>query len=95
MSIVDKYSNLKCKSIKDIVLEIVEQIANQCNGELEIVCGWWETDNIPKAGSNVFDFMAGECYHDEINKVMREQGFRVYENRVGLKSRPRTTYRLE
>jgi len=97
MTIAEKYSNLKGKSIKDMTLEIVEKIASEWKGNdaLEIVCGWWEIESKPKAESNVFDFMAGECYHSEINKVMKEQGFRVYEDYGGIRWRPRTTYRLE
>lgn len=97
MTIAEKYSELKGKSIKDMVLEIVTNIANNWKSDkgLEIVCGWWEIESKPKADSQVFDFMAGECYHEEINKVMREQGFRVYEDFGGFLHRARTTYRLE
>lgn len=98
MKISEKYSELKGKSIKDMVIEIVTNIANNCkNNEcLEICCGWWETESKPKADdSQWFDFMAGECYHEEINNVMREQGFRAYEDFGGFRHRARTTYRLE
>lgn len=98
MTIAEKYSNLKAKSIKDMVLEIVEEVAKNCKtNSLEIVCGWWETDDLPKAEKNSqwFDLMAGECYHNEINRVLKEQGFRAYENYGGFRWRARTTYRLE
>lgn len=98
MTIAEKYSNLKAKSIKDMVLEIVEEVAKNCKtNSLEIVCGWWETDDLPKAEKNSqwFDLMAGECYHNEINRVLKEQGFRAYENYGGGGWRARTTYRLE
>ena len=53
MTIAEKYSNLKAKSIKDMVLEIVEEVAKKCQtNSLEIVCGWWETDDLPKAEKN-------------------------------------------
>ena len=96
MTIAEKYSNLKNKSIEEMVLEIVENCAQKCKeGKgLELVCGWWETDDLPSANSQVFDFMAGECYHNEINRIMKEQGFHVYENYGGFRYRPRTTYRL-
>ena len=96
MTIAEKYKNLKNKTIKEMVLEIVEDYAQKCtDGQgLSLVCGWWDTDNLPKAGSEVFDFMAGQCYHEEINRIMREQGFSVYENYGGYRSRARTTYRL-
>jgi len=96
MIIAEKYKNLKNKSIEELVLEIVENCAQKCkNGQgLEIVCGWWLDDVLPKANSQVFDFMAGECYHEEINRVMREQGFHIYENYGGFRYRARTTYRL-
>lgn len=68
MTIAEKYSNLKNKTIEEIVLEIVEECAKKCKGQgLELVCGWWETDVKPNADSSVFDFMAGECYHKKIN----------------------------
>ena len=98
MTIAEKYPELKGKSIKDMVLEIVTNIANNWKSDegLEIVCGWWETESKPKANdSQWFDFMAGECYHDEINDLMKEQGFRVYEDFGGFRHRARTTYRLE
>lgn len=96
MTIAEKYKNLKNKSIEDMVLEIVENCAQKCkDGQgLEIVCGWWLTDELPSADSTVFDFMAGECYHNEINRIMSEQGFRIYENYGAIRYRARTTYRL-
>lgn len=96
MTIAEKYKNLKNKTIKEMVLEIVEKCAQNCKeGQgLELVCGWWETDDKPSSTSSVFDFMAGECYHEEINKIMREQGFSAYENYGGYRYRARTTYRL-
>ena len=96
MTIAEKYANLKGKTIEQMVLEIVEDCAKKCkDGEsLELVCGWWETDDKPKADSSVFDFMAGQCYHEEINRIMKEQGFRIYENYGGYRYRARTTYRL-
>lgn len=80
-----------------MTLEIVEKIASEWKSDstLEIVCGWWDAESKPKADSNVFDFMAGECYHNEINKVMKEQGFMAYEDYGGFRRRARTTYRLE
>ena len=97
MTIAEKYSNLVGKSIKEMTLEIVEKIASNWknDGTLELVCGWWNTDNKPSADSSVFDFMAGECYHNEINEIMKAQGFSVYENYGGFRYRARTTYRLE
>ena len=97
MTIAEKYNYLKNKTIKEMVLEIVEECAQKCkDGQgLELVYGWWETDVKPDARNpKPFDFMAGECYHDEINKIMREQGFSVYENYGGYRYRARTTYRL-
>lgn len=96
MTIAEKYKNLKNKTINEMVLEIVEECAKNCKeGQgLELVCGWWETDDLPKAYSSVFDFMAGECYHSEINKIMREQGFSVYENYGDFRYRAKTIYRL-
>ena len=96
MTIAEKYKNLKNKTINEMVLEIIEKSEKKCKeGQgLELVCGWWETDDLPKADSSVFDFMAGECYHSEINKIMIEQGFRVYENYGHFRYRARTIYRL-
>lgn len=96
MTIAEKYKNLKNKTIEEMVLEIVEECAQKCeNGKgLELVCGWWETDDLPKADSTVFDFMAGECYHKEINEIMKREGFHIYENYGGYRFRARTTYRL-
>lgn len=96
MTIAEKYSNLKNKTIEQMVIEIVEECAQKCKeGQgLELVCGWWETDYLPKADSQVFDFMAGQCYHNEINRIMKAQGFHLYENYGGYRYRARTTYRL-
>lgn len=94
-TIAEKYANLKVKSVNDVILEIVENIAKKCNGGLEVTCGWWETDVFPHAETSVFDFMAGECYRQEIDKIMRQQGFSVYYSYSGFRWRARTTYRLE
>lgn len=96
MTIAEKYKNLKNKTIKEMVLEIVEECAQKCESGkgLELVCGWWITDELPHKDSRVFDFMAGECYHQEINTIMKEQGFHIYENYGGFRYRARTTYRL-
>ena len=97
MTIAEKYKNLKNKSIEEMVIEIVEDCAKKCKeGQgLEICCGWWEVESKPKADDcQGFDLMAGECYHDEINKIMREQGFKAYEDFGGIRHRPRTYYRL-
>ena len=97
-TIAEKYSNLKVKSVNDVVLEIVEEIAKKCDptkGGLEVTCGWWETDVFPHAETSVFNFMAGQCYRQEIDKIMRQQGFSVYYSYSGFRWRARTTYRLE
>lgn len=94
-TIAEKYPNLKVKSVNDVILEIVENIAKKCKGGLEVTCGWWETDVFPHAETSVFDFMAGECYRQEIDKIMRQQGFSVYYSYSGFRWRARTTYRLE
>lgn len=97
MTIAEKYANLKGKSIKQMVLEIVDEIASKCKeGEsLELTCGWWITNEEPRTHGLPFSFMAGECYHNEINSFMKEQGFKVYENYGGFRRRAYTTYRLE
>lgn len=97
MTIAEKYKNLKNKSIEEMVIEIVENCAKKCkDGQgLEICCGWWEVESKPKEEDcQWFDLMAGECYHDEINRIMREQGFKVYEDYGGFRHRARTYYRL-
>ena len=94
-TIAEKFPNLKVKSLNDTVIEIIENIAKKCNSGLEITCGWWETDVFPHAESSVFDFMAGNCYRQEIDKIMRQQGFSVYYSYSGFHWRARTTYRLE
>lgn len=98
MTIAEKYASLRGKTIREIVLEIVENIAQNYKGEggLEIVCGWWKDQSEPeqKKDSIWFHMMAGECYHDEINAIMRAEGFHVYEDYERFRYRARTRYRL-
>ena len=97
MTIAEKYPNLKNKTIKEMVLEIVEECAQKCKEGhgLNICCGWWEGESQPRReNSEWFDLMAGECYHEEINKIMEEQGFHIYEDLGRFHYRARTYYRL-
>lgn len=97
MTIAEKYNNLKCKSIEEMVIEIVEDCAKKCKNEqgLEICCGWWKDETKPKANDGQwFDLMSGECYHEEINQIMRDQGFKIYEDYGAFRHRARTYYRL-
>lgn len=100
-TIAEKYAQFKNKTIEQMTLDIVESIISKHNpksGGVEIICGWWQTANEPKEEepNNIcpFNMMAGECYHQEINKIMTEQGFHVYENLGDYRRRPYTIYRL-
>ena len=101
MKLTEKYADCAPKkSIKDTILEAVErklkayQQNHEENKHFRFVIGWWDIADTQLTFYNYgeHDAMAGEGYHEEINRIMQEEGFKVLETcRCGM-WRAYTTY---
>lgn len=100
MTLAEKYASKASKSLKEQLLKHVEnKLQHTKDGERFIyTIGWWECgyENVLSIECcNPFDAMTNIGSRQEINDIMKAEGFKIIEDYGGYRHRANTNYVLE